>query len=499
MSDSQQAPASDIAPPDEPVRPHRELSHAEKWTRYERYPYMLAKLAFFGALAAILYWLVQSVESIVFPIFISMLVAWLFDPYIDRIEERGINRTVGILLLLFALTLFLVGFSAILYPMIASQVLLIGEKIPQLVELVQEDLLPWMQTRFDWEMPPTLSEAVSRYGTELKEAAPSVLQKVGSWLGKAVTQTGVIVNSLLNLVMIPIFSFYFLRDFDKMRLSAARYLPAFNRELITDRLAKIDEVVGAWFRGQVQVAIILSILYSLGLVVTFSITDHDIESGIAIGILAGLLNIIPYFGFIIGFGLSIIVTLIDWHGLWGLGGVIITFTVVQTLEGYVITPRVVGEKVGLSPVTVIVVLLVGGEIGGLLGVLLAIPAAGAIKVLLPDLIDYYESSTYFTGEPIHPPASLAAETTDDVEPSTTYESQGADRATTSSHEADASALGATADLATPGPETDDEDTVVATESHDDEAADGELEAEESEIDEEESVEGSTRRGEGEEE
>ena len=115
------------------------------------------------------------------------------------------------------------------------------------------------------------------------------------------------------------------------------------------------------------------------------------------GTISGLLNVIPYVGFAVGFVLSVLVVLIEWTGIWSLIGVLIVFSIVQGMEGYIITPKIVGEKVGLSPVTVIIVLLLGGELAGLLGILLAIPIAGAIKVILPDLKGWYQSSSYFTG------------------------------------------------------------------------------------------------------
>ena len=145
------------------------------------------------------------------------------------------------------------------------------------------------------------------------------------------------------------------------------------------------------------VAAILAALYAVGLAITFGLTGIGMTTGIAIGLLAGFLNIIPYFGFVIGFGLSILVSIIDWEPA-AIAGVLVTFAVVQGLEGYVITPRVVGEKVGLSPVVVIIALLVGGELLGLLGVLLALPLAGIGRVLLPDVLEAYQKSTFFTGD-----------------------------------------------------------------------------------------------------
>ena len=367
------------------------------WHKYGKYPYLLAKFSFFGAIFFLLFICLRTVESVAFPLFLSLLTAYLLDPLIDRFEERNVDRTVAI-----AIVILLMGVGAILlvlvlYPLVARQVVNVAEKFPTLLDTLQTKTIPWLQNEAGFEMPLNFQAAVMEYGEELKSAAPTIFKKVGEYGTGLLTQTGVIVASLLNLVMIPIFTFYFLRDFDKMKDGAGQFIPLYRRETVVDRLHKIDEVVGAWFRGQIQVALILAALYGVGLGAAFAATGHEAFDGFALGAISGLLNVIPYVGFAVGFVLSVLVILIEWTGWGSLIGVLIVFSVVQGLEGYVITPKVVGEKVGLSAVTVIIVLLLGGELAGLLGVLLAIPVAGAVKVMLPDIVAMYRKSAYYTG------------------------------------------------------------------------------------------------------
>jgi predicted PurR-regulated permease PerM len=312
------------------------------------------------------------------------------------------NRTVAILILIGAMGLLVASFLAVGYPVIHNQVQKLAVKLPHLHVRVQHEFLPYLKSKFHFELPPSFSAALSSYGDQLKEAAPAILKKVGGLAGGLVATTGLLVHSVLNLAMIPLFTFYFLRDFDKMVDSASTFIPTFRREHISKRLREMDQIIGAWFRAQVQIAFLLGLLYAIGLAIVFGVYGQGMESGFAIGLMAGILNIIPYFGFAIGFTTSILITLIDWHGLGPIVGVLAVFAVVHTLEGYIITPKLMGDKVGLSPVTVIVVLLIGGEVAGLLGILLAIPVAGAIKVLLPDFAHMYRRSTYFTGHVILP-------------------------------------------------------------------------------------------------
>lgn len=383
-------------------REPRLLTPSAQWSHYSRYVYLLSKLLFFGIILGIAVWLTQSLAAVLFPIFVSILIAYLLDPGIDRLEEKGVNRTVGIVLYIFLGMVAMAGMVLFLYPTIARLVLSVVSKAPQLVDLIQTEQIPWLERTFNLEIPPNFRDAVAKYGEQLQAALPGVAQKVGAWLTGILTQTGAIMSSLLNLVMIPVFSFYFLRDFDHIKRESTVLLPIYRREFLLSRLCKMDGVVGEWFRGQLQVAGILGVLYSIGLMAVFASVGIEWTSGLAVGMVVGILSIIPYFGVFIGIILAALIVLIEWTGIGAVIGVGAVFLVVQLLEGYVITPKVVGEKVGLSPVTVIIVLLLGGELAGLLGILLAIPVAGALKVLLPDLIEYYQSTSFYTGNGVRP-------------------------------------------------------------------------------------------------
>jgi predicted PurR-regulated permease PerM len=343
----------------------------------------------------------RAVEAVLVPLLVSVLVAYLLDPVVDRAERRGVTRTTAIALLMAAGVLFAVLFTLFLYPTIAHAIRQAVDGLPGLVALVQDDLLPWAQTTLGLEVPASLSQAMEDYGATVREQLPAVMQKLGEGVSDLWSRTGAIASSLVNLVMIPVFTFYFLRDFDLMTGQVGELLPRRNLAWTRERLRRMDEVVGAWFRGQVEVALILAGLYAFGLGSVFAWAGIGPMAGVAIGLLAGLLNIVPYFGFLIGFVLSVLMVLLEWSGPGPLAAVLVVFAVVQGLEGYVITPRVVGDKVGLSPVVVIIALLLGGELMGLLGVLLALPVAGIVRVLLPDIVEYYRSSHFYTGA-LHP-------------------------------------------------------------------------------------------------
>lgn len=411
------------------------LTKAQYWHYYQRYPYLLAKVALWTAVLGVIYWLTRNVEAVLFPVLVSLLLAYLLDPAADWLEERldrvealkkaEASRTLAILVFMTLLLTATVGFVLILYPALAKQIGNLVKRAPELAGLAQNSILPWIETNTDFEVPANVSEAVAEYGDTIKEQIPGVMKRVSQLTANVLTSTGAVVVSILNLVMIPVFTFYFLRDFDAYKEKLREFVPINRRAFYMQRLSMMDEVVGAWFRGQVTVALILAVLYSIGLMIVFGISGVGAGTGLAIGVMSGVLNIVPYFGFLIGFVLSLLMVLLDWGGFGPVIGVLVVFGIVQGLEGWIITPKVVGDKVGLSPVAAIIVLLLGGELFGLLGVLLALPVAGIVVALIPDIVSYYKSTPFYSGN--YDPdeaAAAAAHGAFDISPGLAEETDG---------------------------------------------------------------------------
>lgn len=381
----------------------RQRARFRRWNRYTRYLFLLARLLFYGVIITGGLYVLSLIQSVLFPVFLSLLIAYICDPFVDWFEERSIPRTAGIATVILIGLTVIAGFVLFLYPTVVEQANKVASQFPSLIDTLQTQTIPWLEETFDYEIPSSVAEGVDKYGQQLENALPSVMNSVGSWATSIVSQTSAFVVSLLNLIMIPIFSFYFLRDFDRMKGALAEYIPEYCREPVTVRLEKMDRVVGDWMRGQLQVASILAVLFAIGFSIAFSLAGIKVRAGIAIGVLTGMLNFVPYLGAFVGSILAFAMVLINWSGWAPVIAVGLVIVSVQTVEGYFITPTVVGEKVGLSPVTVIIVLLIGGELFGLLGVLLAIPVFGAAKVLLPDLKRWYQQSSLYTGRAKIPP------------------------------------------------------------------------------------------------
>ena len=217
----------------------------------------------------------------------------------------------------------------------------------------------------------------------------SLLAPAGSVVKAIFGGTVSVIASLAGVVMIPVFAFYLLRDFDRLVAYVHDLVPAGYREPVSARFREIDEAMSSFIRGQLTVAAILACLYSLGLWLV------GIPLALVVGLVAGLGNMIPYVGTTIGLILATLMSLLDWHGFGHLLLVYGVFVVVEGLQGWVITPKIVGESVGLSPFTVIIAVLVFGELLGFFGVLVAVPLAAVLKILLRVLLEHYRASGFY--------------------------------------------------------------------------------------------------------
>ena len=331
---------------------------------------------------ALLVWLLAPV---LMPFAIAAMLAYLGDPMANRLERLGIGRTLAVSIVFVVLILIIGASLLLLVPLIARQIENLVQNFPSYVEWARDTALPWLQTRL--HLDPSAFDT-DRLMAEIKENIGSI----GSVIGKLSRSGFGVVMWLTNLVLIPVVWFYLLRDWDRLVLWIDRMLPRSIEPTIAHLARESDAVLGAFVRGQLLVMLALAIYYGAAL------TLVGISVGPLIGMVAGLLSFVPYLGFITGFAAAIIASLVQ-HGDWThLLMVVGVFVVGQLLEGYVLVPRLVGEKIGLHPVAVIFAVLAGGYLFGFLGVLLALPAASVILVLLRYLAQRYKQSDLYTEE-----------------------------------------------------------------------------------------------------
>ncbi len=341
------------------------------------------------AIAAVIVYLLWLLAPVLMPFAVAAMLAYLGDPLADRLERVGMNRTWAATIVFLTLLLVLVGVLLLLVPLIARQVENLIENLPRYGQWAQQTAWPWVQGKLHLD-PRTFDS--DRLLAAIKEHIGSIGGVATVVLGK-VSRSGLgIVLALTNLVLIPVVAFYLLRDWDRLVAKIDRMLPRSIQPTVAHLARESDTVLGAFVRGQLLVMLALGVFYGAGLSLV------GLSVGLLIGLVAGLLSFVPYLGFIVGFGGAVIAVLVqygDWTHLLIVCGV---FVVGQLLEGYVLVPKLVGDKIGLHPVAVIFAVLAGGYLFGFLGVLLALPAASVIMVLLRYLLERYRLSELYTEE-----------------------------------------------------------------------------------------------------
>ncbi|HEV8321307.1 MAG TPA: AI-2E family transporter [Myxococcota bacterium] len=335
------------------------------------------------------------------PIIAAFILAYFLDPVIDWFEARRIPRTVAIVLLLVAALGVLTLCALFIIPRVAEQFALLIVKIGAFVQ----QLASWVQTRFGFSLPHTLQETLDNFGADLKNLAPSAAGSAGTVIGWVFSGTVNVLVTILGLVFIPVFAFYFLRDFDLITAQLYTLVPFAQRPLVRSVFREVDETLANFIRGQVTVAAVKATLYAV--LLSFA----GIKLSVVIGAIAGFGALVPYLGAAIGGGLSALMVAVDFNGWGQVLFVILIFAGVETADGLFITPKLLGDRVGLSPVAVIVALLVGGELLGFAGVLLAVPAAAVIRILVRRAVEAYRGTAFFAGSSgqvvvIHDPAEI---------------------------------------------------------------------------------------------
>lgn len=338
---------------------------------------------------AVLVLLVWFLGDVLTPFVAGMVIAYLLDPLADRLERWGASRTLATSLLTLLFILLVLGAILLLVPVVESQVRLFADALPGMIEAGWGRLGPWIEAiraRFNLSTEAELQEALGTYAGSVGEWATNVLTGLAS--GGAV-----IFNIVSLLVITPVVSFYLLRDWNQLIATLDDWLPRDHQDTIRRLSADIDRSIAGFLRGQLSVCVLLGLFYGLGLAAL------GLTGGLLVGLLAGLVSFIPYVGSITGLAASIILAVVqfgatDWlmlgltAGLFGIG---------QFIEGNFLTPKLVGQRVGLHPVWVIFALLAAGSLFGFVGIMLAVPVAAAIGVLTRFALSRYLGSRLYTG------------------------------------------------------------------------------------------------------
>ena len=340
-------------------------------------------------------YLVYAARAVLTPLFLAFAIAYVLDPVIDKFETWKVPRPAGIAIVLLGLVGTLATFMALVLPMVASDVATVASELPSKISALIASADPWL-LRHGIKVPHTTTEWMERIGANASSVASSMLAPAGGILSAVVTGGFSVVGSVVAALVVPVLSIYLLNDFDRITAAVRGHLPRRYRRVITEYAREIDGALSHFLRGQLTVMAIVAVLYS----VAYSILG--VRLALPIGIISGTLSFIPYLGSAFALTSGLLMSLLGGFNPGQLISVVIAYAIVQTLEGFVIAPRVMGKSVGLPDMWVLIALFVGGQIFGFLGVLLAVPTAAVIKIFLARAVDiYHESELYLEG-----PASL---------------------------------------------------------------------------------------------
>jgi predicted PurR-regulated permease PerM len=333
-------------------------------------------------------WLVYLLSPILTPFVVAALLAYLGDPLVDRLEARRLPRTLAVSVVFTVIVGLLVLALLVLVPRIESQVSKLVVKLPVYLEWIKENLLPHLAAILPEDALQLDSERLRSTLAEHWSKAGGLL--AGAW--SSVSASGLaLLGWLANLVLIPVLTFYLLRDWDVLMAAIQTLLPRGSAAVWTRLARESDEVLGGFLRGQLLVMFALGVIYTTGLWLV------GLDFALLIGMLAGVVSFVPYLGLVVGILIAGVAAVLQFKGFGELPAVAAVFIVGQLLEGTVLTPRLVGERIGLHPVAVIFAVMAGGQLYGFFGILLALPVAAVVIVLLRHLLATYRASSLYRG------------------------------------------------------------------------------------------------------
>ncbi|WP_180105996.1 MULTISPECIES: chloramphenicol efflux transporter CxpE [unclassified Acinetobacter] len=341
---------------------------------------------------ALIIWVLYLLKPVVVPFVGAFLIAYLFSPLVDKLHNIGLPRWLSISLVFIGIGVAIFLAMWFLVPLVWEQLMYAKNNIPSNIHWVNYTFLPWLSETFNLVPMEIDTEQMSAAIMEYIQTNYSA-DSIQAMLLK-VAQSGLnFIQIGGTIVLIPIIAFYFLLDWERMLENMRRLIPRKYEKSTLTIVGECHEVLGAFVKGQFLVMFLLGVVYAVGLQLV------GIEVGIIIGMIAGLASIIPYLGFAVGIISAIVACLFQFGLDWvHLALVLVVFMVGQAIEGYILQPFLLGDKIGLSPVAVVFAVLAGAQLAGLLGMLIALPVAAIIVVLLRHARENYEKSNLYRND-----------------------------------------------------------------------------------------------------
>ncbi len=355
------------------------------------------RLVVFLALAALFLWVCYELRQILIPLALAFIVAYIFHPLIDWLEARRVSRTVSIALLIVLIVGAIAGLLLIVVPRMVRQTADMVQTFQQNLPMVQEKAQELLGRFADSSLAERLHANLDNLIDAIKRNVPQILTSAEAVVSGIISRTVGFVGFIVNFLLFTVVCVYLLKDFNRILAHAEDLVPPARKEPILDLVGKIDANLKSFFRGQLLVCTILTVVYLVGLTIV------GVPFALPIAIVGGYGQIVPYLGTALAILPAALVALVEYADFWHPVGAVAVFVIGQVLEGTIITPKIMGEKVGLHPVVVILAILAFSQLMGFLGLLLAVPLAAVLKVMAVEAYHRYKRSGLYTshthGEP----------------------------------------------------------------------------------------------------
>jgi predicted PurR-regulated permease PerM len=340
-----------------------------------------------GLLLAVVFWLLWRLGPILSPFLLGAVLAYICNPLVGWMEQKRIPRTVASLLAMLLLAGIFAGLILILAPLVQHETKMFVERLPTAADWLKQRALPWLQAHFGVDAALDFDQFKSYLIGHIEGAGGLAEKLLPSLKSGGLALFGIAAKILL----IPVVFFYALRDWNNLLSRIEILIPRSWQANTVNIAEEIDQVLSEFLRGEISVMLIMSAYYALALHLA------GLDFSLPIGMVTGLLVFIPYLGIAMGLILALLAALTQFQDFSGMLPVLLVFGIGQALEGTLVTPLLVGERIGLHPVVVIFALLAFGQLFGFFGVLLALPASATLLVGFRHLKNRYLKSEFYQG------------------------------------------------------------------------------------------------------
>ncbi|MHB1845600.1 MAG: AI-2E family transporter [Deltaproteobacteria bacterium] len=331
--------------------------------------------------------LVVLLRSVAIPVLLGAAAAYTLDPVVSRLERHGLSRTAGTVIVGLGLGALVLSFLAFVLPALAQELELVPAELKQ---LAREGLPPSLGlSGMAARLPGWLANPVGLFTDRTAKVADRILPALSGIGAVALASTGTAVRVVTGAIVAPLVAFYLLRDYHALLSGAQSLVPVRFRASMAEHLAEVDRVMAGFIRGQLTVGALLSLAYTVVLGIS------GVHLALLIGVVTGFGNIIPYLGLVLGITLSLLMALLHWEGIALLAKIALSFGGLSLLESTFLTPRLVGNRVGLPAAAVVVAILSFGALFGFAGILVAVPATALLKVAARSLLRAWRASAWY--------------------------------------------------------------------------------------------------------